>query len=148
MTAVALRVRRRSAAARGGRPADRQAGAAVVEFTLVTVLLLALFLMVVQVGLVLHARNVLVAAAAEGARYGANADRTAEQGAQRAQQVAADSLGGVAADDVEALPGTGSVVGGAQVLEIVVRTDLPVVLLPGGHVRITVRGHALEEGAG
>ena len=130
------------------RHEDRQAGAAVVEFTLVTVLLLALFLVVVQVGLVLHARNVLVAAAAEGARYGANADRTVEQGAQRAQQVAEDSLGGAASDNVVAQPGTPSVVDGAQVLEIVVRTDLPVMLLPGGDLRITVRGHALEEGDG
>jgi len=41
------------------------AGAAVVDFVFVTVLVVALFLLVLQVGLVLHVRNVLVSSAAE-----------------------------------------------------------------------------------
>ncbi|MCY7363929.1 MAG: pilus assembly protein, partial [Frankiaceae bacterium] len=39
---------------------DGERGAAVVEFRLVSVVLVFLFLLVMQVGLVLHARNVLV----------------------------------------------------------------------------------------
>lgn len=50
-------------------------GSSVVEFTLVSVLLVGLFLGILQVALVLHTRNVLVSAAQEGARYAANADR-------------------------------------------------------------------------
>ena len=50
-------------------------GSAVVDFTLVGVLLTFLFLALLQLGLALHVRNTLVASAAEGARYGANADR-------------------------------------------------------------------------
>ena len=55
--------------------ARADAGNSTVEFTLVSVLLVSLFLLVMQVGFVLHTRNVLVASAQEGARYGANADR-------------------------------------------------------------------------
>lgn len=69
----------------GYRPANRDShrdpgmtprdeGSAVVDVVLVSVLVVVLFLVVAQVGLALHVRNVLVAAA-EGARYAANADR-------------------------------------------------------------------------
>jgi Flp pilus assembly protein TadG len=47
------------------RPKDE--GAAVVDFVLVTVLLLMLFLLVLQVGILFHVRNVLIESAAEGA---------------------------------------------------------------------------------
>ena len=53
----------------------RDQGSSTVEFTLVSVLLVGLFLGVLQLGFVLHTRNLLVASAQEGARYGANADR-------------------------------------------------------------------------
>ena len=43
-------------------------GAAVVDFVLVLVVLVPLFLGLLQVGLVLHVRNTLTAAASEGAR--------------------------------------------------------------------------------
>jgi len=44
-------------------------GAAVVEFLLVSIVLIALLMGVVQVGLYLHVRNVVAASAAEGARF-------------------------------------------------------------------------------
>ena len=43
-------------------------GSAVVDFTLVGILLTFLFLALLQLGLALHVRNTLVASAAEGAR--------------------------------------------------------------------------------
>jgi Flp pilus assembly protein TadG len=122
-----------------------EAGSGVVEFVLVTVLVLFLFLVVMQVGLALHARNVLVAAAAEGARYGANADRADEDGAERALQVVAESLPGVAGSaEARAEPR----VAGAdpQVVDIVVSSDLPVLFLAVGPLHLTVLGHALKEG--
>ena len=61
-------------------------GSAVVEFTLVGVLLTVLFLALLQLGLALHVRNTLVASAAEGARYAANADRTPDEGAAVTRQ--------------------------------------------------------------
>ncbi|HEX3814715.1 MAG TPA: TadE family protein [Mycobacteriales bacterium] len=57
---------------RGRRLTD--SGAAVVEFLLVSIVLIALLLGVVQVGLYLHVRNIVAASAAEGARFAANAD--------------------------------------------------------------------------
>lgn len=120
-------------------------GSGVVEFVLVTVLVLFLFLLVVQVGLVLHARNVLVAAAAEGARYGANADRTDAQGAARAVQVVAEALPGVAGSArADAAPRDPAA--SPQVVDVALTADLPVLFASLGAVRLTVHGHALEEG--
>jgi Flp pilus assembly protein TadG len=125
------------------RPRDD--GSGVVEFVLVTVLVLFLFLVVVQVGLVLHARNVLVAAAAEGARYGANADRTDAQGAARAAEVVADALPGVAGSArATAVPREPAAA--PQVVDIALTADLPVLFADLGSLRLTVHGHALEEG--
>lgn len=120
------------------------AGAAVVDFVLVSVLVLALFLLVLQVGLVLHVRNVVTAAAAEGARYGAAADRTPEEGAARAQRAIGEGLGGRVS---RAIRCTSGVVGvqGVPTVEITCRGAAPVVFLPSPVVRLTVRGHALEE---
>ena len=73
-------------------------GNSTVEFSLVSVLLVGLFLAVLQLGFVLHTRNVLVASAQEGARYGANADRgTADAGA-RTREVVAGALSPTVAD--------------------------------------------------
>ena len=50
-------------------------GAAVVDFVLVSMVLVPLVLGLIQVGLVMHVRNTLVRRGTEGARYGANIDR-------------------------------------------------------------------------
>ncbi len=121
------------------------AGAAVVDFVLVTVLVVALFLLVLQVGLVLHVRNVLVSSAAEGARYAANADRTPGDGVARAKQAVAQALSPSLADRMTYTPSE-TTLKGAQVVEITVTGPLPVVFLPAGPLHLTVHGHALEEG--
>ncbi|MSW63332.1 MAG: pilus assembly protein [Actinobacteria bacterium] len=118
------------------RPRDD--GSAVVDFTLVSVLVIALFLVVLQLGVVLHTRNVMVAAAAEGARYAANADRTPEEGALRTRELLEGTF---ALDDLDVRPGPAD----GDVVEVVVEAPLPVVFLPVGPLRLTVRGHALEE---
>ena len=110
-----------------------------------SVLLLSLFLVVFQVGVVLHVRNVLVASAAEGARYGANADRTPEEGAARAQHVVADALGGRVARAVRCVPVTGEELDGQPVVDIRCSGPVPIVFLPTGGFSLTVHGHALEE---
>ena len=53
------------------RPPRDERGAAVVDFVLVLVLLMPLFLGILQVALVLHVRNTVQSAAAEGARAAA-----------------------------------------------------------------------------
>jgi hypothetical protein len=87
-------------------------------------------------------RNTLVASAAEGARYGANADRTPSDGAAVTRRLIRDSLADSFADDVTS--GTETVDG---VVTVVVRVDarLPVFGLLGPPRAISVRGHAFEE---
>lgn len=121
-------------------PGER--GSAPVEFVLVGVLLTALFLGVLQLGIDLHIRNVLVASAAEGARYGANADREPGDGAARARQLIVVAAGGRYAREVSAGVGDD---GGVPVVDVRVAAELPVVLgwLPAA--RIVVHGHALME---
>ena len=52
----------------------RERGSAVVDFVLVSVLVVVLLLAVLQVAVYVHVRNVVTAGAQEGARYAANAD--------------------------------------------------------------------------
>lgn len=94
----------------------------------------------------MHTRNLLVSAAQEGARYAANADRTPADGVARTEQAIRDALGaGVAGRmQVTALPVDTS--GPVPVVGMQVAGPLPLVLLPAGPMRITVAGHALEEG--
>ena len=95
----------------------------------------------------LHTRNVLVAAAAEGARHGANADRTPEQGVERTRQVVAEALSAERAAALEVRSSAPLTPKGSRRLEIEVSSPLPVVFLPVGPLRLTVRGHALRGGA-
>jgi Flp pilus assembly protein TadG len=125
------------------RPAGaRDSGAAVVEFTLVMVLLLFLFIALLQLALTLHVRNTLVASAAEGARYGANADRSPAEGAALTRRLVRDSLSGRHARDISA--GHESV-GGTQTVYVEIRTSVPLLGLLGPSRRLVVRGHAMEE---
>lgn len=122
--------------------ADDDSGAAVVDFTLVGILLTALFLALLQLGLALHVRNTLAASAAEGARYGANADRSPADGAAVTRALVMASLADSFAEGVTS--GTERVNG---VLTVYVQVDarLPLVGLLGLPRAISVRGHALEE---
>ena len=118
-------------------------GSAVVEFTLVGVLLTALFLVLLQLGLALHVRNTLLASAAEGARYAANADRTRDDGEEVTRRLIrgslADSFAGGVTSGVET-------VDGAATVYVEVEATLPVIAFLGPARGIRVRGHALEEG--
>lgn len=119
-------------------------GNSTVEFSLVSVLLVGLFLAVLQLGFVLHTRNVLVASAQEGARYGANADRSPSEARDRTREVVGTALSSTVADrmtyDAEQV-----VRNGVVTVEVTVRGPLPLVFLPAGPLSLTVRGHALEE---
>lgn len=130
------------------RAADRSGadrGAAVVEFVLVASLLMLVFLGVVQVALVLHARDVLVADAEEGARYAANLGVSAAAGEARCEQFVAASL-----SRSLLLPG-GCVAslqrGPAGLLEVRmdVAARVPLTVLPLGVVHLHATGHALAE---
>jgi Flp pilus assembly protein TadG len=129
------------AAPRRRRRAD--SGSAVVEFVGVTVLLLLLFLVIFQLGVVLHDRNVMTAAAAEGARYAANADRTEAEGEQRAREAIATGLSDQLARRmvVHAVPDPND----PGVVEVTITGPAPLFVLKLSPFTITVHGHALEE---
>ena len=114
-----------------------------MEFTLVSVVLVGLFLAVVQVGLVLHVRNTLVACAAEGARYAANADRGLADGEARTAALIAESLSADSVDDVSSRYVS---IGGVELVEVRVTTTLPLFGWLGIDRGLTVSGHAVEEG--
>ncbi len=122
----------------------RDRGSSTVEFVLVSVLVLALFLLVLQVAFVVHTRNVLVASAQEGARYGANADRGPADAEERTRAVVADALSPGAAGRMD-FRAEQVVIDGRATVRVTVSGPLPVVFLPAGPLSISVRGHALEE---
>jgi Flp pilus assembly protein TadG len=119
--------------------------AAVVDFVLALVVLLPLFLGVLQVALVLHVRNTLTAAASEGARYAATADRPLEAGAARTREQIAGALAARFAGDVTVVP---AAVHGAPGVEVRVAAEVPPLGLWGPAVRLVATGHAIEEAPG
>jgi Flp pilus assembly protein TadG len=125
-----------------GRRSDR--GAAVVDFVLVLVVLVPLFLGILQVALVLHVRNTLTAAASEGARYAATVDRPVDMGAARTREQISGALAARFARRVVSRPAS---VHGAPGVEVDVTADVPPLGIWGPAVRITVSGHAVEETA-
>ncbi len=117
-------------------------GAAVVDFVLVLVVLVPLFLGILQVGLVLHVRNTLTAAAAEGARYAAALDREPAAGAARTRSQIRDALADRFARRVTAHE---VLVDGVPGVEVRVAADVPPLGLWGPAVHLDVSGHAVEE---
>ncbi len=124
--------------ARGGR----ERGSAIAEFVLVSALLLIVALGVFQLGLALFVRNSLISAASEGARYGARADSSAAEGADRTGSLIRAGLNDAFAGDVSASERS---VDGIRVVQVVVRAPLPVVGLLGPAGVLTVSGRAFSE---
>ncbi len=119
-------------------------GSAVVDFVLVVVVLVPLFLGIVQLALVLHVRNTLISAASEGARYAATVDRSPDDGAVRTRQQISEAIAGRFASGVSAGP---VAVHGAPGVRVVVDAEVPALGLWGPAVRLSVEGHAVEEAA-
>ena len=115
------------------RRARDERGSAPVDFVLVGSLVTLMFLAIVQLGIDYHVRNVLAACAAEGARYGANADvASAEPVPARANELISRSVGSRFATAVAA-PSQDSV-DGAPVVTINVdcTSSICILNLPGG----------------
>lgn len=137
-----MRTDRRVAGRVAGR--RREAGVAVVEFTLVTVVLVALFLAVLQVAFVVHVRNTLVACAAEGARHAAAAGNGLAAGQARTSALVDDALSPSLDHEVQARTIS---LDGVAVVEVTVQATLPIVGVLGVSDALTVTGHALDEAA-
>lgn len=135
-------VRRRRGPGPGRTVRARDEGSAVVDFVLVSVILLALFLGVLQVVLALHVRAIVIDSAAEGARLAGRADRSAADGAVRTRTLIDAALSERFAQDVSAREVDHD---GLRVVEVTVTFPLPVVGLLGPSGAVTVDGHALKE---
>jgi len=68
-------------------------GSSVMEFTMISVLLVFLLFAVLQVAALFYVRSVVASAAADGARYGANADVDPAAGGARASTLIGRGLG-------------------------------------------------------
>ena len=127
------------------RPARRgERGAAVVDFVLVLLVLLPLVLGILQLALVLHVRNTLASAAAEGARYAAVAGSSAPAGQAKVQHLIDGALSQEFVRSVSVHPAQ---VGGAPGYEAVVEAEVTVLGLGGTGIRVRVSGHAVAEQA-
>jgi len=119
-----------------------ESGAAVVDFVLVVVVLVPLVLGIAQVALVMHVRNTLASAAAEGARYAAAQGGSGAAGERRTREQIDAAIAGRFAENVTVRHVT---VGGQPTIEVVVHASVPALGLGGPGVRITATGHAVEE---
>jgi Flp pilus assembly protein TadG len=119
-----------------------QRGAAVVDFVLVLVVLVPVFLGILQVALVLFVRNTLTAAASEGARYAATLDHGPADGAARTRAQISGALAGRYAEQVSARETT---IDGAPAVVVEVHVVVPALGLGGPAVTLDVSGHAVEE---
>ena len=116
----------------------------MVDFVLVSMVLVPLVLGLIQVGLVMHVRNTLAAAATEGARYGANIDRSPADGADRTRQQVRGAVADRFAQDVSASRET---VGGVPTVVVTVRAEVPPLGLWGPGITLSVTGHGVQETA-
>ncbi len=117
-------------------------GSAVVEFVFVSALLLFLVLGVLQLALVLHVRNTVQDAAAEGARWAALADSSLAQGHTRTRALIEMAVGAQYARDIQ----TGYDMWLGQPATVVtVRAPLPLLGLWGPSRLLEVSGHAARE---
>ncbi|WP_331271546.1 TadE/TadG family type IV pilus assembly protein [Zhihengliuella flava] len=115
-------------------------GSAVAEFVMTVAVLTAVFLAVLQLALVLHVRNTLMDAASAGARYGALADRTVEEGAMRTADIVSTSLSPRFAEDVSA---TAISVNGLEGVRVEISTHMPLLGFLPSMGQLNVSGEAV-----
>ena len=115
-------------------------GAGAVELVLLTPLVIALTFGTIQVGLWMHGRNLVTAAAQEAARTAAVADLGAAGGAGRGEQAARAFLADQDVVEVSAV----TVQRGTETVTAVV-TGTGLTMLPGVDLRVTGRASASVE---
>jgi hypothetical protein len=139
--------RRRAPRAPRDSRGRRDRGAAVVEFVLVSIPLLFLLLAVLQVAVYLHVRNVVVASAAEGARYGANADRASADGGPFAEHVLGRGLSVGTAAGIRCTAGEEPGAGGTVLVAVRCRGAVPtLVSVVGRALPVNATARAIKEG--
>ncbi len=127
---------------------DCERGSAVIDFVLVSLLILALLLAVLQVAVYVHVRNVVTASAQEGARYAANADVPSEQGAARTVQIVARATSVQTAEGLACTAGEEVDASGLRLVVVRCSGSVPTLLAGLGNLLpLEVTGRALKESA-
>ncbi len=138
-------------AARRQTPRDRctrprlrrgERGSAVVDFVLVSVLVVPLFLAILQIGLFLYVRNTVTAAASEGAHYAAVLNREPADGEARTRELIHGAVQNQLIDSVVAEE---TDIDGQPGVQVVVKAHMPPLGLWGPGIDFTVEGHAVKE---
>jgi Flp pilus assembly protein TadG len=121
----------------------RDRGSAPVEFVLVSVLLVAVTLAVLQISFVAHIRSSAIDSAIAGAAHAALADTTDTDGVVRTE----DLIGrGIARGLVQGVSVNSARVGGREVVVVSANLAIPIVG-PWLHLAtLDVRGRAFREG--
>ena len=123
-------------------------GSAVVEFVLVSVLVVVLLLAVLQVAVYVHVRNVVTASAQEGARYAANADVDSSLGAGRTVQVVAGATSEQTAEGLSCTSGEETDPTGLTLVVVRCTGAVPSLLADLGNLLpLEVTGRAVKEAA-
>jgi hypothetical protein len=122
-------------------------GSSVVEFSMITVLLVFLLFAVLQVAALFYIRSVTAAAAADGARYAANADVDPIAGGPRASALIAHGVGSRLSGQLpcagQAVPDPAS---GLVAAEVRCQGRIRSLLLPlGAFVRVEVTARSLKD---
>lgn len=119
-------------------------GSAVVDFVLVSLVLVPLVLGIMQVALVMFVRNTLASAASEGARFGATIDRSPADGAARTRRQVRAAVADRFARDVTARD---TKVDGVPGVVVHVHAVVPALGWWGPGVSLDIDGHAVKEQA-
>ena len=114
---------------------------------MVAVLLVAIFLVVLQVGIYIHERNVMAASAQAAARYAANANVDSGAGADRAKLLIAQALSVQAAAGLACTSAEQIGAGGVVVVQVHCTGSVPTLVSGAGELLpIDVVGRAIKEG--
>ena len=114
----------------------------MVEFVFVSSLLMFLVLGVLQLALILHVRNTVQDAAAEGARWASLADSSLAEGSARTEVLIQSAVGRQYARDIRVGYDTWL---GQPAVVVTVRAPLPLFGLWGPTASLEVSGHAARE---
>ncbi len=109
---------------------------------MILVVLLPLFAALLQLSLVLHVRNTLSSAAAEGARRAAVSGATMRDGRAKAAQQIEGTLNERYTRAIDIHPTT---IGGAAAYEVVITAEVPALGLGGPAIALEVSGNAIIE---
>lgn len=127
---------------------DGERGSAVVDFVLVSLLVVALLLAVLQVAVYAHVRNVVTASAQEGARFAANADVDSALGAARTLEVVGRATNDRTAAGLACTSGEETDASGLTLVVVRCSGAVPSLLASLGELLpLEVTGRAVKEGA-